>query len=60
MSVINSSKISDRVLNEYMKDGARRFCQDCRNLSDISEMYVQLYVNGLYGYTCDQCAKPKT
>lgn len=60
MKTINAKKLNDRMLNEYMRHKDTRFCLECRNLTPIMEMYVQYYVNGLYGYTCLPCANPKT
>jgi len=55
MKTINANKISDRLITEYIKDSSQLFCQDCRDLKPKSEMWVQYYVNGLYGYTCLDC-----
>jgi hypothetical protein len=55
MKTINANKISDRLITEYIKDSSHLFCQDCRDLKPKSEMWVQYYVNGLYGYTCLDC-----
>lgn len=60
MKTINAKKINDRMLNQYMRHADHRFCVECKNLTHTSELWVQYYQNGLYGYTCDQCAKPKT
>jgi len=60
MKTINAKKLSDSALNAYLRHRDERFCQDCRNLFPIIDMWVQYYVNGLYGYTCSECANPKT
>lgn len=55
MKTINANKISNSLITEYIKDSSMLFCQDCRDLKPKSEMWVQYYVNGLYGYTCLDC-----
>jgi RNase P subunit RPR2 len=60
MKTINAKKISDKLITEYIKDSSRLFCQDCRELKPKSEMWVQYYYNGLYGFTCLDCHGSKS
>ena len=55
MKTTNANKISNSLITEYIRDSSHLFCQDCRNLKPKSEMWVQYYQNGLYGYTCLDC-----
>lgn len=51
----NIKNVPDKKLGIYLRDSGRKFCQSCGDLTNTSELFAQMYANGLYGYTCENC-----
>jgi hypothetical protein len=53
----NVNRVARNRLSTYIADSQNKFCHMCGNLTPITQLYAEIYMNNLYGYTCLDCHK---
>jgi len=53
----NVNRVARNRLSTYIADNQNKFCHMCGNLTPITQLYAEIYMNNLYGYTCLDCHK---
>ena len=52
----NVKDLTRSQITTYIANHNQKFCSECGYLYNRTDMFVQLYANNLYGYTCLECS----
>jgi hypothetical protein len=53
---VHVDSLSRSQITSYLQNHNQKFCHECGYLYNRTDMFVQLYANNLYGYTCLECS----
>ncbi len=52
---VNIKDLSRKEITSYLSSPHQKFCCSCGELNPLTNLFVQMFANNLYGYTCLDC-----